>query len=129
MSEHLPVTIIYRVEEDGKLIPDGFANTIREETFCGTLKKGTKVEVTYEVINDNASYAQLSKVHACIREIAKETGHSFSEIKREIKQKAGLFSAPEKLKSFSICSKEELGSAIEACLSLAEELNMNLHQF
>ncbi len=121
----MPVTIVHRFE-DGELQPDGLANQLRLEQLINSLKNGERLEVTYEKISDDQTYAQLSKVHACIRQIAKETGHSFDDIKKEVKQRSGLYSKPEKLRSFANCSKEELSHAIHEAEQLGEEVGLNL---
>ncbi len=128
MSEYLPFTVKLRVE-DGQLVAEGLAEKMRMEIYLKNLADGTKLEITYEVINDDASYGQLSKIHACIRELSRETGHSPEEIKMFIKQKAGLYSKPGELRSFANCSKKEMSSAIEATIQLGDELNVNLNQY
>lgn len=126
-QSRLPETIIYRVE-DGKLVPDGLVNKIREEALIKSLENGQKWEITHELTNDDASYAQLAKVHACVREVAKDTGHTVDDIKNLVKQKAGLYSDPGKLRSFANCSKAELSAAIQAVIEIGDDLGINLNQ-
>ncbi len=125
--ELLPVSVEFRVI-DGVLTPDGLINKIRLETFLKQIGDNHRVSVTYELLNDDKSFAQLAKVHACIKEIAKYTGHSPLEIKKIVKMNAHLYSDPETLKSFADCSKSELGLAIEAAISLGDSLGVNINQ-
>jgi hypothetical protein len=75
-----------------------------------------------DLIGVDHSKAQLAKVHACIREIAKESGYTFDEMKLIIKDASGIAD-----KSFADCSKDELMLAIEACIQIGrEQFNINL---
>ena len=79
--------------------------------------------------SDNGSLAQLAKVHACIRELAKECGYTFDEMKFIVKKHSGLCydgGGAEYCKSFKECSKEELAMAIESAIELGRDLNINL---
>jgi len=93
------------------------------------LSDGQQVEVFMGLTSDDGSVAQLAKVHACIRELAKESGYTFDEMKTIIKQHAGLCydaGGAEYCKSFADCSKDELVLAIEACIQIGREFNINL---
>ena len=81
---------------------------------------------------DNGTVPQLAKIHACIRELAKETGYTFEDMKLEIKRQAGLCIKKEMsgevflvCKSFSRCSKDELALVIEAIVQIGDSLNIN----
>jgi hypothetical protein len=79
--------------------------------------------------SDNASLAQIAKVHACIRTLAQESGYTFDEMKRIIKTHSGLcYDAgdAEVCKSFADCSKSELALAIESCVEIGKDFNLNL---
>ena len=94
------------------------------------LEEGQVVEMYIDLANTDHSKAQLAKVHACIRELAKESGYTFDEMKCLVKDQAGL-SFKEGLmieyKSFGDCSKDELMLAIEACIQIGREnYNTNL---
>ena len=68
---------------------------------------------------DDKTSGQLAKVHACIRELARETGHTFEEMKEIVKEKAGLYDpASKEYKSFADCDKKELSDAIQNCVEL-----------
>ncbi len=122
----MPVSIVYRIE-DGKLVVDGLGNEIRLEAFLKGCKDGTKLEITLEEINSSGSYAQLAKIHACLRELSRESGHSVDELKKFVKDKAGLYSKPGELRSLGDASKAELSSVIQIILELGDSLNCNLH--
>jgi hypothetical protein len=78
-----------------------------------------EVYITKIVDEDDKTSGQLAKVHACIRELARETGHTFEEMKEIVKQKAGLYDpASKEYKSFADCDKKELSDAIQNCVEL-----------
>lgn len=85
------------------------------------LAEGEIVEVYITKIEneDDKTSGQLAKVHACIRELARETGHTFEEMKETVKEKAGLIDpASKEYKSFSDCNKKELSDAIQMCIEI-----------
>lgn len=117
------------VKRDGKLVYPDDKSKLNYQIFLDKLSEGQQVEVFMGLTSDNGSIAQLAKVHACIRELAKESGYTFEEMKKIIKQHAGLcYDAgdAEYCKSFADCSKMELVLAIEACIEIGKEFNINL---
>ena len=117
------------VKRDGKLVYPDDKSKLNYQIFLDKLPEGQQVEVFMGLTSDNGSIAQLAKVHACIRELAKESGYTFEEMKKIIKQHAGLcYDAgdAEYCKSFADCSKMELVLAIEACVQIGKEFNINL---
>jgi hypothetical protein len=85
------------------------------------LAEGEIVEVYITKIDneDDKTSGQLAKVHACIRELARETGHTFEEMKEIVKEKAGLYDpASKEYKSFADCDKKELSDAIQTCIEI-----------
>lgn len=103
------------------------------DTFTAAIKEGQTVEIYMEASDRDGTLPQLAKVHVCIREIAKETGYTVAEVKLIIKEKSGLvvkrkIEGKEYLdwKSFGDCSKEDLGLAIQTCIELGQDLNLNL---
>ena len=118
---------IRKVYVDGVLIPLNTAEELKENAFLKTLKENDVVEETYELVTEDKSYAQLSKIHLCIRSIAEETGDTFDSIKTQIKERAGLYTQDGKPKSFKHCFKEELNRAIQTAIEVGEFLNLNLY--
>ena len=98
------------------------------ELFVEKLSEGQEVEMYIDLANKDHSKAQLAKVHACIRELANESGYTFSEMKKLIKKQAGLCEGEDCYKSFAECSKDELTMAIQACIEIGEDLNINFPQ-
>jgi hypothetical protein len=98
--------------------------------FISKLEEGQIVEMYIDLANADHSKAQLAKVHACIREMAKESGYTFDEMKCLVKDHAGLSYKEGVMityKSFGDCSKDELMLAIEACIQIGrEQFNLNL---
>ena len=117
------------VKKNGKLTYVDPKNKLAYEIFIDKLPEGQKIEMYLGLADADHSVAQLAKVHACIRELAKESGYTFEEMKAIIKQRSGLcYDAgdAELCKSFADCSKDELSLAIEACIEIGRELNVNL---
>lgn len=110
------------IKKNGKLIYATPKDKLAYEIFVDKLKEGDKVEMYIDLAGVDHSKAQLAKVHACIRELAKEAGYTFDEMKLLIKEAAGL-----KDKSFADCTRDELMLAIEACIDIGREnYNINL---
>ena len=110
------------IKKDGKLIFASPQDKLAYEIFVDKLQEGDKVDMFVELHGPDHSKAQLAKVHACIRELAKESGYTFEEMKLVIKEQAGLAG-----KSFGECSKSDLMLAIEACIEIGREnYNINL---
>jgi hypothetical protein len=94
--------------------------------FIKGLDDGDVVTITYEVQTADHSYAQLSKLHKCIRELATFTGDTFEDMKLQVKLRAGLCT-DDSCKSFSDCSKEELSMAIQAAIEIGDLVDFSLH--
>jgi hypothetical protein len=125
--EQLPQTITAK-KVNGELVLQG-TSALRHKMFFDSLEEGSIVEITYEPVHGDISYGQLSKIHKCIRIIADETGETFEEVKKRIKEKSGLFSKIEHLKSFGGISKAEASKVIEEIQVEADFLNINIHNF
>jgi hypothetical protein len=94
--------------------------------FIKGLDDGDVVTITYEVHSDDASYAQMSKLHKHIRELANYTGDSFEDMKLQVKLRAGLCDSSD-CRSFGDCSKEELSMAIRASIEIGELVGFSLY--
>ena len=117
------------VKKDGKLVYPDDQSKLAYQIFLDKLPEGQRVEMYIGLADADHSVAQLAKVHACIRELAKESGYTFEEMKVLIKERSGLcYDAGDTTlcKSFADCSKDELALAIEACVQIGKELNLNL---
>jgi len=108
------------IKKNGKLTYLEPKDKLAYEIFEDKIKEGQKVEMYLDLADADHSKAQLAKVHACIRELAKESGYTFDEMKAIIKTKSGVGE-----KSFAICSKDELMLAIETCIQIGID-NYNL---
>ena len=110
------------IKKNGKLTYATPQDKLAYEIFVDKIPEGQKVDMYLDLANSDHSSAQLAKVHVCIRELAKESGYTFDEMKSIIKDSAGLAD-----KSFAECSKDELMLAIEACIQIGREIyNINL---
>ena len=103
------------------------------DIFMDKVKEGEELEIFVCRKGIKASVAQISKVHASIRELSIELGFTFADMKLVVKEKAGLFYEVEDegnlkvvCKSFAECSKEEITLAIEACKQIAQDNNIIL---
>jgi hypothetical protein len=92
--------------------------------FLKKLQEGDKIEAYLaKSEGTDGTLAQLAKVHACIKELARFTGNRFQEIKNVIKYKAGLIDVHTgDLRSFGDCSKGELSDAIQTCIDIGNEI-------
>lgn len=124
MADQLPVSIRAKVvNKNLEIDPLGSAKL---GLFIKGLQDGDTVLITYEVQTADHSYAQLSKLHKCIRELANYTGDTFEDMKLQVKLRAGLCT-DTKCKSFSECSKEELSMAIQAAMEIGELVGFSLY--
>lgn len=108
-------------KHDGELKPLTSADAAKYFEFKKQLAEGEVIEfyITKITEEDDRTLGQLAKVHAMIKELARETGHTFEEMKETVKEKAGLVDpASNEYKSFAVCSKKELSDAIEMCTEI-----------
>ena len=116
-------------KQGGKLVYPDDKSKLNYQMFLDKLSEGQKVEMFIGLADTDHSVAQLAKVHACIRELAKESGYTFDEMKTLVKQQSGLCydgGGATLCKSFADCSKDELLLAIQACIEIGELYNINL---
>jgi len=116
------------VKRGGKLVYPDDKSKLNFQIFIDKLSDGQQVEVFMGLTSDDRSLAQIAKVHACIRALAQESGYTFDEMKRIIKTHSGLcYDAgdAEICKSFADCSKSELALAIESCVEIGKDFNIN----
>jgi hypothetical protein len=110
------------IKKDGKFVFAHPQDKLAYEIFLEKIPEGQKIDMYIDLADADHTKAQLAKVHACIREIAKEAGYTFDEMKLIIKKASGIEG-----KSFAECSKDELMLSIEACIQIGkEQFNINL---
>jgi hypothetical protein len=110
------------IKKNGKLVYDDIRDKLAYEIFVEKLAEGQKIDMFLDFGDQDHTSAQLAKVHACIRELAKESGYTFKDMKEIVKENAGLAG-----KSFANCSKTELMLAIECCIEIGrDQYNLNL---
>jgi hypothetical protein len=100
------------------------------EMFLESIPDGQLIELYMERQSDDATLAQLAKVHAMIRELSLHIGETFEDMKLLVKKRAGLCIEKElegqrflHCKSFGKCSKEELSLCIEAMKEIGEAID------
>ena len=121
------------VKSNSKLSYSNGKDKLLYDQFIAKIKDGEEVEIFVCLKGRGTSPAQISKVHACIRELAGELGFPFDDMKLIIKEKAGLCYEVEDegerkivCKSFADCSLLEITLAIEACKDVARQNNIIL---
>ena len=117
------------IKESGKLVYLDDKSKLNYKLFLEKLPEGQEIEIFIGLATSNKSAAQLAKVYACIRELAKESGYTFEEMKTLVKEQSGLcYSTGEETvcKSFADCSKDEIMLTIQACIEIGEIYNINL---
>ena len=123
--KQLPITILLEMR-DGTLVPKTELGKYSLANYVKNIEEGAIIQVTYEELSTDGTYAQISKLQACTRELSKFLGYTHEEVKDIIKHKANLYSPEGELKSFADCSKEELSLAIQAALELGEQVDFPL---
>lgn len=114
------------VKKNGKLYNVATRDNKAYDLFVASLDEGAVVEMYMSVETDNASLAQIAKIHAMCKVLANHIGESMEDMKLLIKEAAGLVYKTQEgliVKSFAVCSKEELGLAIEAAKEIGEKVN------
>jgi hypothetical protein len=121
------------VKSNSKLSYSNGKDKLLYDQFIAKIKDGEEIEIFVCLKGRGTSPAQISKVHACIRELAGELGFPFDDMKLIIKEKAGLCYEVEDegerkivCKSFADCSLLEITLAIEACKDVARQNNIIL---
>ena len=124
------ITVKYRFNGVA-LTPVDADSAVRQDMFLkDSLKEGDIVECYMTIVEDvsEKTSGQLAKIHACVRDLAKFTGHEFEDMKDIVKKKAGLYDpASKSFKSFSECSKSELSDAIQVCISIGNDIGYYMH--
>jgi hypothetical protein len=123
--KQLPITILLEMR-DGVLVPKTELAKYALANYLKNVDEGALIQVTYEEKSTEGTYAQISKLQACTRELANYLGYSHEEVKDMIKVKAGLYKSDGDIKSFADCTKEELSLAIQLALDLAEQVDFPL---
>jgi len=120
------------VKKGDKLEHRDAGSSSKYHEFVKNIEENQMVEVFMEATTDNGTVPQLAKIHACIRELAKDTGYSFEDMKLEVKRQAGLCVKKNLggeifmvCKSFADCSKDELALAIEAIIQIGDTTGGN----
>lgn len=115
-----------------KLVYDQSAQEALYKTFVQSLEEGQVVQIFFDAGTDDGNLAQLAKIHKCIRELAKDTGVTFEDMKLEIKKAAGLCVIKEFdgdrfmiCKSFGDASKDDLSMVIQTIIQKGDFVGIN----
>jgi len=121
----MPISILL-VMRDGVLVPKTELGKYSLANYVKNIEEGATIQVTYEEQSTEGTYAQISKLQACTRELANHLGYSHEEVKDMVKVRAGLYNNEGDIKSFAECTKEELSLAIQVALELGEQVDFPL---
>lgn len=94
--------------------------------LASQLKEGDSVEQCIAFGLQDGTLQQISKIHAMIRDVAKETGNTFSATKIEIKKQCGLVTMGGEIKSFGDASFEELSDIIQHLIEVGDFIGIQL---
>jgi hypothetical protein len=128
------VTARMKVGESGELEYIHQRDKIMVREWRKTLPAGSVVDVTMELELDEATGAQIKKIHAMIGEIADAGAIPFDEAKLLVKKRCGMAiefpvgggKTEWQIKSLAACSKKEISNAIEAAILVGDHLKLNL---
>ena len=130
-KDNMFTTTLKKVED--KMVYVNPADEKIYKLFVDNLTPWQTADVFFDANKDDGTLAQLAKIHKCIREIAKETGNDFEDIKDLINVRAGFCFKKNvdgeiitKCKSFGKASKEDLGFVIEALIKLGDLVGINM---
>lgn len=119
-------------KDGGKLVYTTNADEAIYKLFLDSLEPGQTVEIFLDANKDDGTLAQLAKIHKCIREIAKETGDNYEDMKLLIKKKSGLCVKKDVdgetvmiCKSFANASKTDLALVIETIIEIGDMVGVN----
>jgi hypothetical protein len=123
------IVTVQVTKRNGKLIYRNKAMETLHREFINNLEENQTVEIFFEALNDDGTYMQLSKIHPCIRKLANEMGHTFEDMKKVIKERAGLtvgdITDGGHIKSFADCSAEELSGVIQTIIEAGDFVGIN----
>ena len=116
----------------GKLIYVNKSDDNVYKLFVDRLADDQVVVIFFDANKDDGSLAQLAKIHKCIREIAKETGDNYEDMKLLIKKKSGMCIKKNVdgetvmvCKSFANASKTDLALVIETIIQIGDLVGAN----
>lgn len=122
-----------KINPDTKMIePANEVDRIKLDFYMKKMKKFSNYEIMISLNSEEKNYPQLQRVHGCIRQVSVATGISFDKLKKQVKRVANLydFSTDElKMKSFRVCTVEELDKAIQAIEDIAEAADVVLTEY
>jgi len=120
--------------EEGKcsLHPATPAAASKYKLFLESMQHDQRAEIFIESNADTGTLPQIAKIHACIRELSKDLGYTFEDMKLEVKKMSGL--CVEKVingekylvcKSFGDASIDELALTIQSIIEIGDTVNIN----
>lgn len=112
------------------------SDKILHENFVKSLEQDQYVDSFFDSNVDTGTNAQIAKIKASIRGLALDTGETFEDMELKVKKKSGLYFEKELdgerwkiIKSFALCSKEELSLCIQTILQIEDFVYNNPKDF
>lgn len=122
------ILVVKLIKLNGRLV---FKNKSDQTVFLklqAGLREGQVIEQMTSFDKDDGTLGQLATVHAMIADIAKHMGETTSNIKVMVKKECGLFDLNGNVKSFGVCSKDELNDVKEQLIQMGEFLGLKLRR-
>lgn len=119
--------LIYNlVVKNGKLAFKHKSDLEVFQKLASHLREGQQIQQMTNFSHDNGTLEQLAKIHASIAEIAKESGETKANVKKQVKIDCDILKMDGELISFADCSAEQLSDVIIHIIEIGEFLNLNL---
>lgn len=88
-------SVIFEAQK-GKLVFENIAKRNAFHLFSRNLPDGTRVEGFYDIIAEDHTLPQIKKIYACIKVISDTIGDTVEEVKKQVKEDAGLLTGKKK---------------------------------
>lgn len=123
-------TEVHLEKKDGKFTYAKSSDEALYKKMISETPEDAKIVAMFEIVSQDGTIGQLSKLHACIRQLSLHLGYDFEDMKTYIKHISGFVTTKiiegkeiTRIKSFADCSKEELSFAIQSCINFGNKVN------
>ena len=115
---------IKMIKRKGMLVPCSSADIALFKDFVSKMDEYQLAFTLFETDASDGTNLQKSRIHATIKDIAKNQGLGFNEVKYLIKDRSGLRHPDGTYTSFADCCKEELSRVIYELETVCNALNI-----
>ena len=123
-------TEVHLEKKDGKFTYCKSSDEALYKKMISETPDDAKIVAMFEIVSQDGTIGQLSKLHANIRQLALHLGYDFEDMKTYIKHISGFVTTKmiegkeiTRVKSFADCSKEELSFAIQSSITFGNTVN------